>query len=716
MPGKRKRSPPVASPKKSTARKDVDEEVSFKKSDEEVIFKSQMEEDEVTFKPKKVEEEAPSEPRRSPNGFILPDPLPRDHILTDNRKKKWQIGESIGLGGFGEIYAAKESGSGPKMNYVIKVEPHTNGPLFVEISFYIRAAKKEQLEAFKAEKGLNHLGLAHFVASGSLVFKGKKLRFLVLPRYGMDLQSVMDSVSGFNFSPERACSQALQVVDSLEYIHSKGYVHKDVKGSNLLLGAKGQVFLVDFGLCASYISPSGVHKPNVPDKRWAHEGTLEYTSRDTHLGTTSRRGDIEVLLYNLVEWMGGVLPWDTLGEDPTVRPHAFHTLKIGAFQDPHKFLRECFKKHASNPDDESEVCYPNLMLNLMEFIDNTPFHEAPDYQRLRVLFVTEMYKSKAAPEEEVTLNIEMTTPQKKKLINLALNPPKSPSSTSHEKENLSPNVKKMIVKSRKSPGKKRGKSKEQKNAAAVYKDAKDEAFKVHAAKSLENPTEAMLKRMAAMKRRSHSLGPNARGKSTTPNSTPTKGKSPSKKDVRKVSVPTDAMLEVMEISKRLRLAEQSEEQEEVSKRLRSTTKRKSSSTTPEKKPTASARKRQRAQVRNKGSLPFTSAQKRKLNFGTGKNNVTQNGDNYKEAEDDDPEISFAAPPNAKKRKITPFFKDKCFVSLERHENLAALSKSGSESPSLSRQVSQVVEVGLDNLSGFFAGVSRTLLNPFSRKK
>ena len=28
--------------------------------------------------------------------------------------------------------------------------------------------------------------------------------------------------------------------------------------------------------------------------RWAHEGTLEYTSRDAHIGSASRRGDIEV--------------------------------------------------------------------------------------------------------------------------------------------------------------------------------------------------------------------------------------------------------------------------------------------------------------------------------------------------------------------------------------------------------------------------------------
>ena len=72
-------------------------------------------------------------------------------------------------------------------------------------------------------------------------------------------------------------------LDVLEYIHSKGYVHADIKGANLLLGKmkgyENQVYLVDFGLAARY---TNVYKP---DPRRAHNGTLEYTSRDGHEGS-----------------------------------------------------------------------------------------------------------------------------------------------------------------------------------------------------------------------------------------------------------------------------------------------------------------------------------------------------------------------------------------------------------------------------------------------
>jgi vaccinia related kinase len=82
---------------------------------------------------------------------------------------------------------------------------------------------------------------------------------------------------------------------ALEYIHSQGYAHSDVKGSNILLKKKNQecpseiektpAFLVDFGLAYRYRTSNGVHKPFVHDERRAHEGTLEFTSRDAHHGS-----------------------------------------------------------------------------------------------------------------------------------------------------------------------------------------------------------------------------------------------------------------------------------------------------------------------------------------------------------------------------------------------------------------------------------------------
>ena len=88
---------------------------------------SQLIDDEITFNldgNSQLETEVELEPRRSPNGYILPDPLPAGLIVTDLKKGRWKIGNSVGLGGFGEIYSAASWNGCQKSaqeKYVIKV-------------------------------------------------------------------------------------------------------------------------------------------------------------------------------------------------------------------------------------------------------------------------------------------------------------------------------------------------------------------------------------------------------------------------------------------------------------------------------------------------------------------------------------------------------------------------------------------------------------------
>ena len=59
------------------------------------------------------------------NGYAMPKPLDQGDILTDNQKKQWKIGVSIGVGGFGEIYSAcKVESSVKKLDdypFVVKI-------------------------------------------------------------------------------------------------------------------------------------------------------------------------------------------------------------------------------------------------------------------------------------------------------------------------------------------------------------------------------------------------------------------------------------------------------------------------------------------------------------------------------------------------------------------------------------------------------------------
>ena len=92
-------------------------------------------------------------------------------------------------------------------------EPHSNGPLFVELAYFLRASQPGDIEQFRRERKLDHVGVPAFRASGSYRLHGKKFRFLVMPRFGVDLQSIMDAAKpGSRFSVKTAANMALQVV------------------------------------------------------------------------------------------------------------------------------------------------------------------------------------------------------------------------------------------------------------------------------------------------------------------------------------------------------------------------------------------------------------------------------------------------------------------------------------------------------------------------
>ena len=84
---------------------------------------------EASAKRRKVENNIESAnkalPRRSPNGYLLPEPVPVGITLKDLKQNRWKIGKSIGIGGFGEIYSAgllaDDNSLKYSTNYVVKV-------------------------------------------------------------------------------------------------------------------------------------------------------------------------------------------------------------------------------------------------------------------------------------------------------------------------------------------------------------------------------------------------------------------------------------------------------------------------------------------------------------------------------------------------------------------------------------------------------------------
>ncbi|KAI8972807.1 kinase-like protein, partial [Trametes punicea] len=138
---------------------------------------------------------------------------------------------------------------------------------------------------------------------------------IVMDKLGPSLQALRRVCRG-SFTMRTICMLADQLLQRLEFIHSRGIVYCDIKPSNFAMGPANKdpntVYLFDFGLAKMYVRwDTGEHVP-FSQKRHAR-GNIRYASVAAHeRHEVSRRDDVESLLYVLLEFYHGRLPWDIL--------------------------------------------------------------------------------------------------------------------------------------------------------------------------------------------------------------------------------------------------------------------------------------------------------------------------------------------------------------------------------------------------------------------
>ncbi len=72
------------------------------------------------------------------------------------------------------------------------------------------------------------------------------LPYVVMPRLAHSLEDLLKE--GKPLSSQKILPILLEIADALDYLHAQGFVHQDVKPSNILFDADGNVYLTDFGL------------------------------------------------------------------------------------------------------------------------------------------------------------------------------------------------------------------------------------------------------------------------------------------------------------------------------------------------------------------------------------------------------------------------------------------------------------------------------------
>eukprot|EP00928_Gymnodinium_smaydae_P014637 TRINITY_DN15391_c0_g1_i3.p1 TRINITY_DN15391_c0_g1~~TRINITY_DN15391_c0_g1_i3.p1 ORF type:complete len:361 (+),score=65.25 TRINITY_DN15391_c0_g1_i3:191-1273(+) len=158
----------------------------------------------------------------------------------------------------------------------------------------------------------------------------------------------------------------------IEYVHSKNYIHRDIKPDNFLIGQgkkMNTVYIIDFGLSKKYRDPkSQKHVPYRENRSLT--GTARYASINAHRGVEQgRRDDLEAIGYVLMYFLRGSLPWQGF--------------QAKNKDERYRKILEC--KMATTVESLTHG-YPPVFASYLNYCRGMGFEDQPDYESLRTLF------------------------------------------------------------------------------------------------------------------------------------------------------------------------------------------------------------------------------------------------------------------------------------------------------------------------------------------
>jgi tau tubulin kinase len=281
---------------------------------------------------------------------------------TNLIKGRWKIIKAIGAGAFGEIYAGKSIITSELV--AIKVEKADSK----------KQVLKSEVAALKKLQACPNV--CRFITCG----RYNEYNYLVMELLGDNLSELRRKTATGKFSLATTLMLGVVFVRSLEQIHDLGYLHRDVKPSNFVVGNEGrrnQVFVIDFGLARKFVMPDGSIRP--ARDQAGFRGTARYASINSHMSRDlGRRDDLWSVLYILIEFAKGYLPWRKLKEKDEIRDVKINMNTPELCDElPKEFLQ--FMDHlqaldyADRPDYDYLVQLMQHRLKLLGFDDHTPY-------------------------------------------------------------------------------------------------------------------------------------------------------------------------------------------------------------------------------------------------------------------------------------------------------------------------------------------------------
>uniref|UniRef100_A0A3B4C2Y6 non-specific serine/threonine protein kinase n=1 Tax=Pygocentrus nattereri TaxID=42514 RepID=A0A3B4C2Y6_PYGNA len=275
-------------------------------------------------------------------------------------KERWKVLKKIGGGGFGEIYEA------------LDLLTRENVALKVESAQQPKQVLKMEVAVLKKLQGKNHV--CKFIGCG----RNEKFNYVVMQLQGRNLADLRRSQPRGTFSMSTTLRLGKQILESIEAIHSVGFLHRDIKPSNFAMGrlpsTYRKCYMLDFGLARQYTNTNGEVRP--PRTVAGFRGTVRYASVNAHKNKEmGRHDDLWSLFYMLVEFTVGQLPWRKIKDKE----------QVGQIKE--RYEHKMLLKHM-----------PSEFYIFLDHVLGLDYYTKPDYQLLMSVFENSM------KEREITEN------------------------------------------------------------------------------------------------------------------------------------------------------------------------------------------------------------------------------------------------------------------------------------------------------------------------
>nr|XP_009931402.1 PREDICTED: LOW QUALITY PROTEIN: tau-tubulin kinase 2 [Opisthocomus hoazin] len=299
-------------------------------------------------------------------------------------KERWKVLRKIGGGGFGEIYDA------------LDLLTRENVALKVESAQQPKQVLKMEVAVLKKLQGKDHV--CRFIGCG----RNDRFNYVVMQLQGRNLADLRRSQSRGTFTISTTLRLGKQILESIESIHSVGFLHRDIKPSNFAMGrfpsTCRKCYMLDFGLARQFTNSCGDVRP--PRAVAGFRGTVRYASINAHRNREmGRHDDLWSLFYMLVEFVVGQLPWRKIKDKE----------QVGSIKE--RYEHRLMLKHL-----------PQEFSIFLDHISNLDYFTKPDYQLLMSVFDNSMKTfgviesdpfdwEKSGTDGSLTTTTTSTTPQ-----------------------------------------------------------------------------------------------------------------------------------------------------------------------------------------------------------------------------------------------------------------------------------------------------------------